>query len=400
VAAIFHDPGARRRVSSRLNINSPPENELSPVLDPRLVKESFAAVEPVADKVAGYFYARLFLDNPELRDMFPPAMDLQRERLLRALLRIVHGIDRPDFLANYLEQLGRDHRKFGVKPEHYEAVGRALIAAMKAYAEESWTPQLEAAWVAAYSVAAQMMIEAARRAALDSPEWWLAEIVAHEQRTRDIAVLWLRPDAPFTYEPGQYVSVETPWWPRVWRTYSMANAPRRDGLLELHVRALDAGWVSTALVSRARVGDVVRLGHPMGTMVSDRTSKRNVVCVAGGTGLAPMKAIIEDMGRWNTMRRVHLFVGARIPEDLYDLRAVHALTRRHEWLTVVPAVSDDPLFRGERGNICDVAVRYGTWTDHDVYICGSAEMVRATIDRFLTVGVSMSRIRFDAFTDF
>jgi len=368
------------------------------LLDPRLIKESFAVIEPVADKVAGYFYARLFVENPELRDMFPPAMDLQRERLLRALVRIVQGIERPEFLANYLEQLGRDHRKFGVKPAHYEAVGRALVAALKRYAGEAWTPPVEAAWVAAYSAAAQMMIEASRRAATDTPEWWLAEVMGHERRSWDIAVLWLRPDQPFGYEPGQYVSVETPWWPRVWRTFSMANAPRRDGLLELHVRAVDAGWVSNALVNRARVGDVLRLGHAMGTMVGDRASTRDVVCVAGGTGLAPIKAIIEDMGRWNTYRRVHLFLGARRPEDLYDLQAVHALTRQNTWLTVVPAVSDDFRFRGEQGNIADVAVRYGTWADHDVYICGSPEMVRATIDRFLTVGVSMSRIRFDAFT--
>ncbi len=369
------------------------------MLDPRLIKESFAVVEPVADKVAGYFYARLFIENPELRDMFPPAMDMQRERLLRALVRIVQGIERPEFLANYLEQLGRDHRKFGVKPAHYEAVGRALVAALRRYAGEAWTPQVEASWVAAYSVAAQMMIEASRRASIDTPEWWLAELVSHERRCRDLAVLWLRPDQPYSYEPGQYVSVETPWWPRVWRTYSLANAPRRDNLMEMHVRAIDAGWVSGALVSRARVGDVLRLGHSMGTMVSDRASTRDVVCVAGGTGLAPMKAIIEDMARWNWYRRVHLFFGGRRPEDLYDLQAVHALSRQHSWLTVVPAVSEDLRYRGEQGNICDVAVRYGTWTDHDAYISGSPEMVRATIDRFLTMGVSMSRIRFDAFGD-
>jgi len=52
------------------------------VLDPRLIKESFEAVEPVADKVAGYFYARLFVENPGVREMFPPYMDIQRDRLL------------------------------------------------------------------------------------------------------------------------------------------------------------------------------------------------------------------------------------------------------------------------------------------------------------------------------
>jgi NAD(P)H-flavin reductase/hemoglobin-like flavoprotein len=378
---------------------SPPPERVDTLLDPRLIKESWTLCEPVADKVASYFYARLFIENPELRDMFPPAMDVQRLRLLKALVRIVQGIDRPEFLANFLEQLGRDHRKFGVKPAHYEAVGRALVAALKRYAGEAWTPQIEASWVAAYSVAAQTMIEASRRAAMDTPDWWLAEVVAHERRTRDVAVLWVRPDQPYPYVPGQYVSVETPWWPRVWRSYSIANAPRRDNLLELHVKALDAGWVSRAIVGRARPGDVLRLGHSTGTMVGERAATRDVVCVAGGTGLAPMKGIIDDMTRWNWYRRVHLFFGARRPEELYDLPAVQALSRQHTWLTVVPAVSDDWRYRGEQGNIADVVVRYGTWTDHDIYIAGSPAMVRSTIDRFLTMGVSMSRIRFDAFGD-
>jgi len=369
------------------------------LLDPRLIKESFTVVEPVADKVAGYFYARLFLENPGVREMFPPAMDLQRERLLGAIIRIVQGLDRPEFLANFLEQLGRDHRKFGAKAAHYEAVGRALIAALKRYAGEAWTPQVEASWVAAYSVAAEMMIDASRRAAMDTPDWWLAEIVAHEKRTRDLAVLWVKPDQPYPYEAGQYVSVETPWWPRVWRWYSMANAPRKDNLLELHVRALDAGWVSYSLVNKARVGDVIRLGHATGTMVADRTSTRDLVCIAGGTGLAPMKSIIEDMSRWNWYRRVHLFFGGRKPHDLYDLAAMQGLSRQHAWLTVVPAVSEDDRYAGEQGMIADVAFRYGDWAEHDMYIAGSPEMVRGTIDRALAHEISLSRMKFDIFGD-
>jgi NAD(P)H-flavin reductase/hemoglobin-like flavoprotein len=369
------------------------------VLNPQLVKESFAVVEPMADKVAGYFYGRLFLENPELRDMFPPFMDLQRDRLFGALVRIVHGVDRPEFLAAFLEQLGRDHRKFGARPAHYEALGRALLAALKRYAGDAWTPQVEAAWVAAYSVVARTMIEASRRAALDTPDWWLAEIVAHERRGPDLAVMWLRPDQPYPYEAGQYMSVETPWWPRVWRSYSLANAPRADNLLELHVRKVDAGWVSTALVNRARPGDTLRLGHPTGLMVADRTSIRDLVCLAGGTGLAPMKAIVEDMARWNWYRRVHLFTGGRKPEDLYDLPALQALSRQHSWLSVVPAVSADERYPGERGDVVDVALRYGAWEEHDVYVCGSPQMVRGTIDRLLRRDVPMSRIKFDAFQD-
>jgi NAD(P)H-flavin reductase len=369
------------------------------VSDSSLIKESFTVVEPYADKVASYFYARLFIENAGVREMFPPAMDQQRDRLLGAIVRIVQSADRPEFLENFLEQLGRDHRKFGAKPAHYEAVGRALIAALKRYAGDAWTRDVENAWVGAYSRAAGIMIEAARRAAADTPDWWLAEIVSHETLTRDLAKLTIRPDQPYPYEAGQYMSVETPWWPRVWRWYSMANAPREDNLIHMHIRAIGAGWLSYALVNHAKPGDVIRLGHATGTMTADRTSTRDLVLIAGGTGLAPMKSIIEDMAKWNWYRRVHLFFGGRRPEDLYDLPAMEELAARHTWLSVIAAVSEDDRYEGEQGMIADVAFRYGEWNDHDIYIAGSPEMVRGTIDRALNRDISLSRIKFDTFGD-
>jgi NAD(P)H-flavin reductase/hemoglobin-like flavoprotein len=364
-----------------------------------LIDASIQAIEPHGDRVAAYFYARLFLESPDLREMFPPAMDVQRDRLFGALVRIVRGGDRPDLLEGFLGGLGRDHRKFGVKASHYEALGRSLLAAVSRYAGETWTPEVEAAWRDAYTHAATTMIEAARRAALDTPDWWLAEVVSHELRNDEIAVLTLRPDHYFPFEAGQYCSMETPWWPRVWRSYSMANAPRKDNLIEFHVRKIDAGWVSTSLVRRAKPGDVVRLGHPTGTMVVDRTSERDVLCLAGGTGLAPIRAIVEDMARWNWYRRVHLFIGVRRQEDFYDAKAIRALSDAHEWLNVVRVVSEDLSYPGERGTAVEAALRLGRWRDHDVFISGSAPMIRGSMDRLLMAGVPLSRIRFDDFGD-
>jgi NAD(P)H-flavin reductase len=66
---------------------------------------------------------------------------------------------------------------------------------------------------------------------------------------------------------------------------------------------------------------------------------------------------------------------------------------------VVPAISEDDRYPGEKGVIADVAFRYGEWADHDIYIAGSAEMVRATIDRALVRNISLSRMKFDIFGD-
>jgi NAD(P)H-flavin reductase/hemoglobin-like flavoprotein len=367
--------------------------------DAELIKKSLVLVEPLADKVAAHFYALLFLDRPHIRDMFPPMMDAQRGRLFRALVQITQDIDRPEVIDGFLTDLGSDHRKFDVQPEHYGLVGECLIAALKRFVGEDWTEETERAWAAAYELVAGRMIAGAESTVATQPPWWRAEVVAHEPRTSDIAVVTVRTDSPLPYQAGQYVSLESSRWPRVWRSYSIANAPRKDNLLQFHVRAVGAGWVSSALVHYGQVGDVLRLGPARGSLVVDRESTRDVVLVGGGTGLAPLKAIAEDMGRWNTDRTVYLFFGVREQEDLYDLQDLGDMVAEYPWLQVVPVVSEDPRFRGEKGLLPDVIAKLGSWADHDVYVSGPTPMIRATVTRFQELGVPLERLRYDDFGD-
>jgi NAD(P)H-flavin reductase/hemoglobin-like flavoprotein len=365
--------------------------------EPLLIKESFAGVEPVADKVAAYFYARLFLEDPALREMFPLMMDVQRGRLLRALVRIVQSLDSPVQLEKFLTQLGHEHRKFGVRPEHYEVVGRSLIAALREYSPAgSWTPEVEAAWANAYEAVSQRMIAGAEQAN-GSPAWWYARVVRVERAARDIALLTLRPDQPYLFNPGQYLSLETPLRPRLWRTFSLANAPRPDGTLEVHVRAVPGGWVSGSLVAHTRVGDVLRLGPPRGRLHIPPGAGPDILLVAGGTGLAPFKAIIEGMLGWNRTRSVHLFFGARRANELYQLGSLMRLSGQHPWLTVVAAVSDEREHPGRHGLISDVARQYGQWSKHEVYVSGSPAMITATVTALRAQQVPPARILHDPY---
>jgi NAD(P)H-flavin reductase/hemoglobin-like flavoprotein len=364
-----------------------------------LIKESFARVEHVADKVAACFYARLFVESPDLRDLFPLMMDVQRSRLLHALVRVVQGLDSPVQLDHYLAQLGHDHRKFGVRPEHYAAVGRSLIAALREHTRaDDWTPEIEAAWLAVYAALSHRMISAAERASA-SPAWWYGRVIRVERAARDIALLTLRPDQPYLFHPGQYLSLETPRRPRLWRTYSLANAPRPDGTLELHVRAVPGGWVSGALVAHTKVGDMLRLGPPKGSMRILPGAGPDLLLVAGGTGLAPIKALVESLSGWNRSRSVHVFCGARRPDELYQLNALTRLSGRFPWLTVIPAVSDDPDYTGRRGMISDVAVQYRQWAQHQAYISGPPPMIRATVTALRAQGVPLTQIYYDPFDD-
>ena len=364
-----------------------------------LVDESLRLVADRSDAVVSYFYAAMFVEAPHLRAMFPAAMDTQRDRLFRALTGAVRQLADPDRFETMMAQLGRDHRKYGVRAEHYDVLGRALLIALKRDLEGFWVPELERAWQKAYAAMADAMLRGAEEAASTQPAWWRGEIVAHERRSDDLAVLLVRTDRPYEYAPGQYASIETPYRPRSWRTYSMATAPSADGLLEFHLRALPHGWVSGPLVWRAQVGDHLRLGAPMGDMRVDQQSRRDLLMVAGGTGLAPVKAIIDGMARWNTARGVTLFFGARRPGDLYDMGALHRLAAVNPWLRVVPAVSDDPSFNGEQGLLPDVVARHGAWRDHDVFISGSPAMTQATVSRLLGLGVPPERLRYDVVGD-
>ena len=360
-----------------------------------LLKESWGYVEDRSDDLANNFYARIFLEDPSLRELFPVAMTEQRTRSVQSLVSIIQMVDDPDSLEGYLSALGRAHRRFHVEPQHYGVVGVALMASLREYAGDRWTIEYDQAWRDAYDTIATRMLTAAERAN-HSPAFWHAEVVAHERRGRDIGVLTVKPLMQYPFKAGQYMHLETPHHPRMWRTYSIANAPRADGTLEFHVRAPSDGWVSGALVRRTAVGDLVRLGPPMGTMTLEFDSDREVVLVAGGTGLAPIKALLDQLTQYNGNRFVHLFVGSRDRDDLYDMPALNRFAARHGWLSVVPACSDDAGYVGERGPVNEVLERYGPWAEHDFFVCGAPGMVRATLGTLSRLGVPARRIRYDS----
>lgn len=362
-----------------------------------IIRTSFQLVEPVADELAKHFYAVLFARAPETRDLFPANMEIQRSRLLRALVHVVQMVDRPAELTPFLQQLGRDHRKFGVITRHYNAVGAALLSAIGHFAGPAWTPQVATAWTEAYGVVSNAMRLAAE--AEQGPASWLGRVLAHRRISWDVAMVQVQTGQPIPYRAGQYLSVETPRRPRLWRYLSPANAPREDGVIEFHIRAVERGWVSRAIVAHTQRGDTWRIGPPMGRMTVNRQSGRNVLMVAGGTGMAPIKAILEEMARNGENPRTEVFLGSRNFSDLYDLGSLRQLSYSNPWLNVIPVVEDDDGGSGaEKGTLADVVTRYGAWADHDVLVCGSPAMIRATVSRMLVAGTPLDQIRYDPFT--
>jgi NAD(P)H-flavin reductase/hemoglobin-like flavoprotein len=385
-------PGHGRRAGRR-------RGRKAGLLDVVRLRESFARVAMHGDELPLFFYSDLFIKHPEVRDLFPVSMATQRSHLVDALVKIVSQVGSIDDLTAFLQGLGRDHRKFGAVAEHYGAVGASLLATLEHFSGPAWTPELAADWKAAYDLIGSVMITAARADEQLQPAFWRGTVVAQERRAFDVSVLSVRPEPRMDYLPGQSVAIECPSRPKLWRYYSMANAPRPDGLLHFHVRLIDGGAVSMALTSDAIADTELRLGPPVGALtLRQPTSGRDLLLVAGSTGLAPLKAILEQVTALPQPPRVRLFFGARTADALYDLESLEKAAAQHPWLTVTPVVSAARSgFAGETGSLPDVVARQGDWYGHDAYLAGPTEMVQETLARLASAGMAQDDIHIEDF---
>ncbi|GAA5045243.1 FAD-binding oxidoreductase [Nocardia callitridis] len=362
-------------------------------------------------RLARSCYSILFTEYPALRDFFPAAMDAQRDRFVKAIGFTLDRLEQPGELLPFLAQLGRDHRKYGVLPEHYVAMCSSIKTAMRLSADtEIWTDEVDRAWDEGLKMISDTMVGAAEKET--TPPVWGGTVLESRAVLRNLRVVRLRLDQPMRYAAGQYVSVQVPARPRMWRYLSPAIPANAEGEIEFHVRAVSGGWVSPAIIDHTAVGDQWQLGAPLGGLGVPRNPKRKLLMIGCGTGIAPLRAQLMTMAQRRANPHVHLFVGGKHPCDLYDMDALSELAVANPWLSVTPVTEQDenPWWYTESkpqeniwpgiaprrtGAIAKVVAKTGTWADHDVQIVGSPSMVQTTKFRLMASGTQAKNIRHD-----
>ena len=223
-----------------------------------------------------------------------------------------------------------------------------------------------------------------------------ATVLTLEDLTHDIKRLVLRPAKPVGFSPGQYVQLQ--FTPEHARPYSMAGLTG-DDLFEFHVRLVPDGRVTGYIAHELKVGDAVKVSGPLGSAYLRRKHGGPMLCVAGGTGLAPILSILRGAVEQGMTNPVHLYVGVRSPRDLYGMPWLDPLKQQHPGLTVHVVVTSGGNPATHRcGLVTDaIAQDLGDLSGWRAYLCGSPPMVEAAMVLVRRKGLPAKHIYADAF---
>jgi ferredoxin-NAD(P)+ reductase (naphthalene dioxygenase ferredoxin-specific) len=221
-------------------------------------------------------------------------------------------------------------------------------------------------------------------------------VSAIEDLTHDIKRVRLALSKPFSFSPGQYASLQ--FAPELVRPYSMAVAAGGHEA-EFHIRVVPGGRVTSYVATQLKVGDTVRLSGPLGTAYLRKKSADPIICIAGGTGLAPILSILRGMADHGLSNPVHLYFGVRSPRDIYGQAWLEELKVKLPNLTAHVVVTSS----GEPG-----PYRTGVVTDavkHDweslagwrAYVAGAPPMVDASTILLRQKGIRAEHVYADAF---
>ena len=229
-----------------------------------------------------------------------------------------------------------------------------------------------------------------------TPKTLPARIDTISQLSDDVVEVVLRtpPTSRFNFRAGQYIDVMGPGGIR--RSYSLANAPREDGKLKLEIRYVNNGKLSQYWFNEAKPNDLLRLEGPLGTFCLRPKPSSSLILLATGTGIAPVKAILEELASSKTdlvYEKIYLYWGGRIEQDLYWQPDFSDLP-----LTYIPVLSRSSDWVGRTGYVQQAVLEDQLDLNNaSVYACGSEAMIHAAKDVLIAAGLSKKQFYSDAF---
>ncbi|MBN8515399.1 2Fe-2S iron-sulfur cluster-binding protein [Accumulibacter sp.] len=225
-----------------------------------------------------------------------------------------------------------------------------------------------------------VIIEYQASAATSRIPEYTARVVRMEKLTHDVmrVLLKLPEGQQIRFKAGQYVNIILDDGQR--RAFSFANPPHEPDFVELQIRLMPGGKFTTHVFEAMKVGDEVRFEGPIGDF-SLRESERPIVFVAGATGFAPVKSMVEDAFQRGLKRQIHLYWGVKTLQDLYLPELPTRWAQEHDNFHFIPVLSEpeaETAWSGRTGLVHEAILEdFPELKEHEIYACGSVRMVEA-----------------------
>lgn len=221
------------------------------------------------------------------------------------------------------------------------------------------------------------------------------------QLSHDVMALFLKlpSNEQLQFFAGQYIEFILKDGKR--RAFSLANAPHVNQLLELHLRLIPSGQFTQYVFNEMPDKAILRIEAPLGSFYYRSESEKPIIMIAGGTGFAPIKGIIEHLLHHNIQRNILLYWGARAREDLYMLELPQAWEQAHSNIRFIPVLSDvlpQDNWQGRTGLVHQTVLDdVKNLSEYEVYCCGAPAMVEVAHASFIAAGLLEDAFYSDAF---
>lgn len=391
----------------------------------QLVKSTAPLLKEGGVALTSHFYQRMFSHNPELREFFNQGhqhVGAQQQALAMAVAAYAEHIDNPSVLMPVLARIAAKHVSLNVRKEHYAIVGKHLLASIQEVLGDAASPELVAAWAAAYQQLAGILVDLEQtiydEAAAKNGGWtgWRTFRVQNKVvESSEITSFELAPadqgTVP-TFKAGQYIAVRVvvpALGYRQPRQYSLSDAPNKTNLRisvkrEAATDHSPAGMVSNHLHEHINVGDVLEVAPPAGDFFLDEERNTPVVLLSAGVGITPMMSILEHLTAQRSTRCVRFIHAARHAEAQAFANRVQACiaTLADGQLWIAHEHGDTSAANGQCnvvGRIDLVALQQQGLlpADADYYVCGPQGFMVEQIQTLRRLGVAESSIHAEAF---
>ncbi len=208
--------------------------------------------------------------------------------------------------------------------------------------------------------------------------------------------LRLPENSRFSFTAGQYLHLLLDEQDK--RPFSIASAPQALPIIELHIRQMPGNAFIEKVLNQLEQADSIGIEGPFGGSKISKPGKNPICFIVGGTGFAPVKAILENLMAETSDQKLHLFWGARTAEELYLNQLPQSWQQDNSAFNYIPVIFEpDSSWQGTTGLVHKAAMEQlaDSLLDHEIYIAGSVQMVLAVYQDLLAAGVAKTQIHAD-----